>query len=350
MTLAAFLKHMAFCLCLALISAAAVRLMIKVRLLDRPDARKAHRVPTPKGGGVGIVLAFLVGIFLLYRYAEFSRLGDPYFRGIILASVLIAAVSLLDDLKDWPFTIKLGAQVAAAIAAVGSGLYIQDLRVPYVGVLDIGVFGAVLTLCWIVFATNAMNFIDGMNGLCAGVTLIACAFLAVIAAGQGGWFVYFAALILAAGVAGFLPFNYPHARIFMGDVGSQFCGFILATLAVASSRFERVDLSFVLVPFLLSGVIFDVIFTLLRRARAGDRLTEAHRSHLYQVAQRAGMDAKVIAAIHWIFTLYGGMGCLIFISAAPIWKPLLLMLPVPVQVAWAAYVAHRANRAGIDRW
>ena len=148
-----------------------------------------------------------------------------------------------------------------------------------------------LTLGWILFATNAMNFIDGLNGLASGVAAIAGLFLALIAALAGGWFVYFAALLLAAGLIGFIPFNFPRARIFMGDVGSQFCGFVLAVLGVAASRFESVEMSFLLVPLLLSGVLYDVAFTLGRRILAGERVTVAHRGHLYQVANRAGMTA-----------------------------------------------------------
>ena len=108
---------------------------------------------------------------------------------------------------------------------------------------------------------------------------------------HGGWFAYGASLLLIGGVAGFLPFNFPRARIFMGDVGSQFCGFMLAVLAVVASRFEGVELSFLLVPMLLSGVLFDVAFTLVRRWHAGERLTAPHRGHLYQVAQRTGIPA-----------------------------------------------------------
>jgi len=350
MTAEALLRHLAFACALALLSAAAVRVMISARLLDRPNARKAHTVPTPKGGGVGIVLAFLVGVAVLYRYAEFGRLAEPYFRGVILAAIAIAVVAFFDDIKDWPFTVKLGAQVLAAIMAVGSGLYIDDLRIPYVGVLQIGVLGAVLSIAWIVFATNAVNFIDGMNGLVAGSVLVTCAFLAAIAAAQGGWFVYFASLILGAGVAGFLPFNYPSARIFMGDVGSQFCGFILAILAIAAGRFQGVELSFVLVPFMLSGIIFDVIFTLCRRALVGERVTQAHRGHLYQVAARSGMDSRWIAVLYWGFAAYGGLGCLLFIGAAPMWKPLILLMPLPVQLVWLWAVRRAAQGAGLERW
>ena len=350
MTTLALLHHLAFAGALALLSAAAVRAMISVRLLDRPDARKAHAVPTPKGGGVGIVLAFMVGVALLYRYAEFGRLAEPYFRGVILAAGAIALVALLDDILDWPFTVKLAAQVLAAVVAVGSGLYVADVRLPYLGVVQIGVLGAVLSIGWIVFATNAVNFIDGMNGLVGGVVLVSCAFLAVIAAAQGGWFVYFAALILGAGAAGFLPFNYPRARIFMGDVGSQFCGFVLAVLAIAAGRFQGVEMSFVLVPLLLSGIIFDVLFTLARRALVGERVTQAHRGHLYQVAARAGMDPRAVAALHWGFAAFGGMLCLVFIATPAMVKPAVLLLPLPVQLIWLAVVTRRARAAGIGRW
>src|ERR1700722_17570068 len=173
MTLAALLRHLAFAVALALLSAAMVRLMIAVRVLDRPDPRKVHTRDTPKGGGVGVVVAFLVGIAVLYRFAEFARLADPYFIGVIEASVAIAVVAFLDDLFDWKFTVKLGAQVLAALVAVGSGIYLVDYRLPYVGPLYIGWLAAPATVLWLLFATNAMNFIDGLNGLAAGGALIA---------------------------------------------------------------------------------------------------------------------------------------------------------------------------------
>jgi UDP-GlcNAc:undecaprenyl-phosphate GlcNAc-1-phosphate transferase len=350
MSAEAVAHHLAFCLLLALLSAAVVQVMIGLRVMDRPDPRKAHARPTPKCGGVGIVVAFLAGIAVLYQFAAFARLADPYFRGLILASAAIACVALLDDLRDWPFLVKLAAQVAAALAAVGSGLYVDVLRLPYAGAVPLGWLGPPVTVAWILFATNAMNFIDGLNGLAAGVALIACAFLSGIAAGQGGWFVYFASLLLAAGLAGFLPFNYPRARIFMGDVGSQFCGFVLAMLAVAASRFDAVALSFLLVPLLLSGVLFDVAFTLARRLLARQRITAPHRGHLYQVAQRSGMQAWLVTLIEWGFTVLGGLDCLAFLAAPSAWKPTVALVPLLPQVAWAGYVAWRARRAGVGAW
>ena len=347
MTLAALSRHLAFAALMALLSAGVVRAMIRIAVLDHPDPRKSHDRPTPKGGGVGIVAAFLVGVAILYGAAQFSRLADPYFRGLIAAAAAIAVVAFLDDLWDWPFTVKLGAQVLAALAAVGTGLYVEVYRIPYLGAIDIGWLGVPATLVWLLFATNAMNFIDGLNGLAGGVALIAAAFLCAIAAGQGGWFIYFSSLLLAAGLVGFLPFNFPRARIFMGDVGSQFCGFVLAVLAVAASRFDTVELSFLIVPMLLSGVLFDVAFTLVRRALAGEALTTAHRGHLYQLAQRSGMAATSVTIVHWVFALIGGSACLGFIAAAGQWKPVIPLLLLAPQLGWTVWVLKRARRTGL---
>src|SRR5690606_2420001 len=123
----AVLRHLAFAGGLALLSALAVRLMIAFPILDHPDARKAHLRPTPKGGGVGIVAAFLVGMVVLFHVAAFARLADPQFIGVITAAAAIALVALADDMRDFRFIVKLAAQTAAALVAVGSGLVLNRL-------------------------------------------------------------------------------------------------------------------------------------------------------------------------------------------------------------------------------
>jgi UDP-GlcNAc:undecaprenyl-phosphate/decaprenyl-phosphate GlcNAc-1-phosphate transferase len=350
LTYAAILRHLVFGLSLALLSAVVVRAMIALRVMDTPEARKAHDRPTPKGGGIGIVAAFLVGIVLLYRFAEFARLADEYFLGVIAASVAIAVVAFLDDLFDWPFFVKLGVQLLAALVAVGTGLYVHDYSVPYVGQIYVGWIGVPATLVWLLFTTNAMNFIDGLNGLASGVTMIACAFLAFIAASYGGSFCYAASGLLGSGLLGFLPFNFPRARIFMGDVGSQFCGFMIAVLGVVASRFEGASLSFLLVPMLLSGVLFDVGITLVRRAMAGERVTQPHRGHLYQVAQRSGVPAVAVTLIHWGFAIFGGLCSLVFVRVSADGKLVALLATLPPQLVWLGFVARRARRANVGRW
>jgi UDP-GlcNAc:undecaprenyl-phosphate/decaprenyl-phosphate GlcNAc-1-phosphate transferase len=350
MTSLAVLRHLAFGLGLAVLSAAVVRVMISVRVMDTPEARKAHDRPTPKGGGVGIVAAFLVGLVLLYEFGEFARLANEYFLGVIAASFAIALVAFLDDLYDWPFTVKLGVQALAALVAVGTGIYIHDYRIPYVGPVYVGWIGPPVTLVWLLFATNAVNFIDGLNGLASGVTAIACAFLAVFSALYGGWFCYAASGMLAMGLLGFLPFNFPRARIFMGDVGSQFCGFMVAVLGVVASRFDGASLSFMLVPMLLSGVLFDVGFTLVRRFLAGERVTQPHRGHLYQVAQRSGVPAAAVTLVHWGFAMFGGLCCVVFLGVSGHLKLMALLMVLPPQLVWMGFVIWYARRKNLERW
>jgi UDP-GlcNAc:undecaprenyl-phosphate GlcNAc-1-phosphate transferase len=348
MTAQAFLVHLVFGAGLAAFSALLVRLMIAHPILDHPDHRKAHANPTPKGGGVGIVAAFMAGMLVLFLFAQFARVADRQFIGVILAALAIAALALADDVKNFRFVVKLGAQALAALVAVGSGLVVSKLALPWIGVVDLGWLGPALTLFWIVACTNAVNFMDGMDALVGGVTLVTCVVLAVVAGSLGSWFLYAACLILGAGILGFLPFNLPPARIFMGDVGSQFLGFVLAVLGVAAARFDVAEVSFLLVPLLLLALLFDTGFTLLRRAWMGERVSTPHRTHLYQMAQRSGLPAPAVSAIHAGFALFQGVLALGF-AVLPTWaKPLVILPPLVLQLFWLVYVARRVRRAGLS--
>ncbi|MBI0433490.1 glycosyltransferase family 4 protein [Roseomonas sp. KE0001] len=348
MTLHAFLEHLSFAAVLALVSALLVRLMIAFPILDHPDHRKAHTRPTPKGGGVGIVCAFILGMLVLYQVAEFARMADRRFIGVILAAVAIGVVALLDDMRDFRFVVKLAAQGLAALVALGSGLVVDRLAIPWIGTIELGLLGALGTLFWIVACTNAVNFMDGLDGLVGGTLLIVCAGLAWIGLQQGAWFIYAACLILGAGIAGFLPFNLPPARIFMGDVGSQFLGFMLAVLGVAAARFDAAQVSFLLVPLLLFALLFDTGFTLLRRAWMGERVSAPHRTHLYQMAQRSGLPVRAVAAVHWGFALFHLALAQIFLRLPADEKPLIILPPLLAQLLWLAYVARRVRRAGLS--
>ena len=348
MTGQAILEHLVFAAVLAGCSALLVRLMIARPILDHPDHRKAHARPTPKGGGVGIVGAFILGMLVLFLTARFARVADTKFIGVILAGVAIAAVALADDVRDFRFVVKLGAQAGAALVAVASVLVVSKVALPWIGVVELGWLGPLLTVFWIVACTNAVNFMDGLDSLVGGVALVAAVVLAVIAATQGGWFIYAACLILAAGIAGFLPFNLPPARIFMGDVGSQFLGFILAVLGVAAAQFDSAQLSFLLVPLLLFALLFDTGFTILRRAWMGERISTPHRTHIYQMAQRGGLPVPAVAALHAGFALLQG-GLALGFTELPTWaKPLVILPPLLLQLLWLGYVARRARRAGLS--
>jgi UDP-GlcNAc:undecaprenyl-phosphate GlcNAc-1-phosphate transferase len=347
MLIEAVVRHLGFAVVLAAVSAVVVRLMIAFPILDHPNARSSHVRPTPRGGGVGVVVAFVVGMVVLYVAAAFARLPPPQFVGVIGAAVAIALVSLWDDVADLRFSVKLAAQAGAALVAIGSGLVLDRLAVPWVGQVPLGWLGVPLTLFWIVGCTNALNFMDGLDGLVGGSVFLAAVILCVVAGGQGGWFVYAAALFLAAGLAGFLPFNLHPARIFMGDVGSQFLGFMMAVLAVAAAGFDAAQISFLIVPLLLFGLLFDAAFTLLRRAAMGRRVAAAHRTHLYQMAQRSGLGVRLVAGAHWGFVLVHGALVWLFLDLPAGARPLVVLPALALQATWLAYVLRRMKRAGL---
>jgi len=348
MPLSILLTHLLMILPLVALSALVVRAMIRWPILDVPNARSAHHVVTPRGGGLGPVLAFILGMIALYQIADFARIADRQFIGVILAAVAIATVGLVDDLRNLSARLRLACQFAAAMVAVVTGLTLTRISVPGVGPVELGFFGTLVTIFWIMGCTNAVNFMDGLDGLVAGTIIIACAALAGIGAWFGGDFVYAAALFLLAGFLGFLPFNLHRARIFMGDVGSQFAGFMLAVLGIAAARFEHIQVSFLIVPLLLFGLLFDAGFTLLRRVLMRHRVGAAHRTHLYQMAQRAGVPTRAVAAVHWGFALFHALLAVLFLNVSADWKPLVGLPALAVQVVWAAFVLQRMRRAGLS--
>jgi UDP-GlcNAc:undecaprenyl-phosphate GlcNAc-1-phosphate transferase len=313
---------------LAALSAAIVAIMVRVGALDHPVARSSHSVPTPKGGGVGIVVAFAVGM----ACAPAAGWQDGVLTG---AALVLAAVSYLDDVRHWPFWCKLAAQCGAALAIVGTGQAPHDVALPGLGAVPLGLAAPVLALGWLLFVTNATNFMDGLNGLAAGSVAVACLALALTAGGKA-W----PASLVVAVVAGFLPFNYPRARIFMGDVGSQFLGFVAGALAL---RYAAQPAVAIILPFGLLPLLLDAALTLLRRWRRGERLTEAHRSHYYQWANRAGVPAARVAAIYWLMAGWSA-GCGIVATQNSAYWMLAAVLPF---LAWRNYVAQRARQANI---
>lgn len=347
MSASLILTHLLLVLPLVALSALTVRAMIRWPILDVPNARSAHSVVTPRGGGLGPVLAFILGMVALYQIADLARIAERQFIGVILAAIAIAGVGLLDDIRNLSARLRLLCQFAAAMVAVLTGLVLQRLSLPGIGTLELGFLGTLITLFWIMGCTNAVNFMDGLDGLVAGTLVIACAALAAIALSLGGGFIYAASLFLTAGFLGFLPFNLHRARIFMGDVGSQFAGFMLAILAVAAAGFEHSQVSFLIVPLLIFGLLFDAGFTLLRRAVMGERVGAAHRTHLYQMAQRSGVPVRVVAGLHWGFTLFHAALAVWFLNVSAEMKPWVGAPALAVQIAWAGYVLMRMRREGL---
>ena len=259
---------------------------------------------------------------------------------LLVAGGLLAAVSWADDVGQFTVWTKFAAQLAASLLLMAGGFVIRDL-----GPWPLAWLAWPVTLGWMMFTINAVNFIDGLNGLASG----SCAIVAVaVAFVTTDPLLRVALLGLTAGIAGFLPYNYPTARIFMGDVGSQLCGLLVA--AAASARALPGEWIVLLAPLGLFAILADVGFTLLRRARAGDRLTAAHRGHLYQLAHRAGASPALIAAIYWGFALWGCVLAVVSLDATGTGVAAAIVLAATPFVVWTWTVLRMARTARIGTW
>ena len=252
------------------------------RLLDVPNERSSHSQPTPRGGGLVIVAATLVGlpVCLIVGFGHIPAVFFAY----LLGATLIAAVSWIDDLHSLPNRVRFALHSLGAIIAIWGIGYWLSATLPGLGLIELGWLGLPVTFVWIAGLTNAYNFMDGIDGIAGGQAVVA---------GFGwvalGWWsqqlpVAALGLLVAASSLGFLGHNWPPARIFMGDVGSAFLGYtfavlplILSALMGAPDGSERIPLASVLLvwPF-----VFDTAFTFLRRLRNGEKVFSAHRSHL----------------------------------------------------------------------
>ncbi|MDQ7989781.1 MAG: glycosyltransferase family 4 protein [Candidatus Dactylopiibacterium sp.] len=248
------------------------------RILDTPNARSSHTVPTPRGGGVAIVLAYLLA---LAGWHVCAGVAGGLFWSLVLGGGLIAGVGFLDDRRGLSAGVRFGCHLLAAAGAVGAlgGWPVLDLGFARFAWGGLGAGVGVLALAW---AINLYNFMDGIDGLAAGeAVFVAAAGGAVLwltgADGMPLW-------LLAAASAGFLLLNWPPARIFMGDAGSGFLGFALGVHALHATVGGRTAIW----PWaiLLAVFIVDASLTLLRRALRGIRVTDAHRTHAYQWASR----------------------------------------------------------------
>jgi UDP-GlcNAc:undecaprenyl-phosphate GlcNAc-1-phosphate transferase len=310
-----FLIHVAFGLSLAGLAAGLTYLMARhVRIMDIPNQRSMHKVPTPKSGGVAIVVTFLIGSLTIYKVAQFARIDPHYFWTFIAGGVGLAIVSFYDDVKQKSFFAKLAAQVICSVAITLAGLVLARAYIPLVGEVELGYFGYIVTILWVVGLTNTYNFMDGMDGLAGGVGLIATCFLCGIAFREDSAYVYLTSYVLAAGLGGFLIFNLPPARIFMGDVGSAFVGYAFAVLALLGAAFDRGHLSFYVVPLLLFQFIFDTLFTFFRRISRGEQIHQAHRTHLYQLLPQLGYSHVQVVSFHYAVAIVQGAAAFALLS------------------------------------
>jgi UDP-GlcNAc:undecaprenyl-phosphate GlcNAc-1-phosphate transferase len=271
-------------------------------------SRKVHGKPVPRLGGVAIVLAFFVPLAALY-FVD-SEVGRRFWSeprpalGLFLGGAIIAALGLVDDLRGAGARSKFLIQFAVAALMYACGFRIESIANPFGGELALGVFGLPFTMLWIAGIINAMNLIDGLDGLAGGVALIAVASTFVVALRVEPLMMLFTAA-LGGAVLGFLFYNFNPATIFMGDTGSMFLGFVLATTAIKTNQKHSMAIALI-VPIIALGIpIADTLLAMARRAVRGAPLFSADRGHIHHRLLAMGLSHRAA-----VLVLYAGCATL----------------------------------------
>jgi UDP-N-acetylmuramyl pentapeptide phosphotransferase/UDP-N-acetylglucosamine-1-phosphate transferase len=245
--------------------------------MDLPNERSSHLQPVPRGGGMAVIISVSLCLLL---YLGYGQIWSVDWLAVVACAFFLGMVSLIDDLRSVSFELRLTSHVLAAMVTVYFCSYWRSIALPSIGEVNLGLWGFLLTVIWIVGLTNAFNFMDGIDGIAAGQAIVAglAWFSMGLLTGDAVPAAYGA--FVASACLAFLCFNRPPARIFLGDVGSAFLGFSFAVLPVMAARQDArmavAGMVFV-APFL-----FDTTFTLIRRLRMRENIFSAHRSHLYQ--------------------------------------------------------------------
>lgn len=309
-----------------------IRLAKKVGAVDIPNDRRVNKKPMPRLGGLAVIAGFLVSVIYLVISAsiegKINLLEDGLnvkLLGILGGMLVLGIVCYIDDVKDIKPLVKLAGQVTAAIIVASSGVLIDNFTIPFKEnsfVLN-EVFSFILTVGWIIGITNAINLIDGLDGLSSGITLISCLSLVVVfALNESPLIAIILITALAGAIVGFLPYNFNPAKTFIGDVGSNFMGFALAIISILGVAKTYTAIVLIAPIMILALPIFDTIWAIIRRiikSKSIKGVFKADRGHLHHRLMAKGYTQKQSVLILYGATATLGMTAIILLDSG-IWK------------------------------
>lgn len=292
--------------------------------VDNPNARRINKKPMPTIGGLAIFVAFNIGEFVLLR----KDFPTHELFSVLLASSVIILTGLIDDILELkPRQKMFGIFVASLVVYFLAGIKVRELSLPFLGHIQLGWWGFPLTIFWILALTNAVNLIDGLDGLATGVTLISLVTMGIV-----GFFflkswqhyVPIMCIMLAACLLGFLPYNFHPAKIFLGDTGALYIGFMISVLSLKGLK--NVTFVSLLVPILILGVpITDTVYAMIRRKLNRKNISQADKHHLHHQLMRMGLTHRqTVLAIYGISLIFSFVSLLSLVS--PRWGIWLLIL------------------------
>ena len=284
----------------------AIKFANKKGIIDNPkqDDRRVHKAPTPRVGGIAIVAGVMISILLFYILSFFIELQiDRRLMGYVLGAGVIIIMGFVDDMKNLKPLYKFLLQLIAGMVIYVFGISIVGIKIPFIypHFIDFGIWAFPITLIWVLGITNAVNLIDGLDGLAAGISSIASASLLVIFAISGAPIeAIIITIALVGATVGFLPYNFNPAKTFMGDTGSNFLGYTLATVSIMGMAKGYTILAIV-APLIVCGVpVFDMVFAIIRRLVKHQKLTAPDKGHIHHRLLKHGFSQRQAVLI-----LYG---------------------------------------------
>lgn len=276
------------------------KLAIKIGAIDKPDERKVHTHVIPRLGGLAIYIGFMAAV--LYSMPVFSE-----FFGFLLGAAAIVLLGIWDDIRNIPAKVKLAGQIIAAAIPVAYGVQIEWVTNPFGTILIIPEWLAVpVTVFWIVGFTNTVNLIDGLDGLAAGVSVIASISMFFMAVSMNQYLPAMILVAMSGAALGFLQYNFNPAKIFMGDTGSMLLGYTMAVVAVLGLVKTAATVALI-VPIIALGVpIMDTLFAIIRRKMSGVPVFQPDKGHLHHRLLALGMTQKqAVLSMYMVSVLLG---------------------------------------------
>lgn len=272
---------------------------IEAGALDTPDERKVHSKPTPRMGGLAIYFAVIIAIFVSMKI-------NSQILGIVAGGTVMLLIGIIDDLKQLSAKIKLMGQIIAALVLVAFDIRIEWITNPFGPMLYLDYLSIPVTILWVVAVTNTVNLIDGLDGLAAGVSSIAAITICIVALQQDLWAVAVLTAIIAGSALGFLFHNFNPAKIFMGDTGSLFLGYMLSAVSIMGAVKGAATIA-LFVPIVALGLpIMDTAFAIIRRYTNGVPIFRPDKGHLHHRLLAMGLTQKqVVLSMYLISGMLG---------------------------------------------
>ena len=322
-----------------------MRLAKKVGAIDIPNDRRVNKTAMPRLGGLAVIAGFVMSaIYLVITMKVENKIDfiseglDKKILGVFLGGIILTIICFMDDVKGIKPLVKLAGQLLAAIIVASCGVLIDNFAIPFKenSIIINEVFSYILTIGWIVGITNAINLIDGLDGLSSGITLIACISLLIIFSLNGSPLIAIILITaLAGGIVGFLPYNFNPAKTFIGDVGSNFMGFAIAVISILGVAKTYTAIVIIAPIIVLALPIFDTIWAIIRRivkSKSIKGVFKADKGHLHHKLMARGYTQKQAVLILYGITATLGMVAIILLDSGP-WKAISFALLVIAIVA-----------------